>query len=98
MARVIELQSQRRVFWRGIHDGLRTVDAARAAEVSADRGFRWFRECGGVAPVTLRESSNRFLSLAEREEIACGLAAGESDACRACQLFCVGPVVDLHWR
>ena len=49
--------------------------AAKRAGVSADRGFRWFRECGGVSPVSLAEPIGRYLSLAEREEISRGLAA-----------------------
>jgi len=80
MVAVTELQHLRRAFWRGVRAGLSTVAAAQAAGVSAGRGFRWFRECGGVSPVTLTEPTDRFLSLAEREEIACGLAAGQTDA------------------
>jgi IS30 family transposase len=71
-----ELQHQRRAFWRGVRQGLPTVAAAQRAGVSADRGFRWFRECGGVAPVSLVEPVGRYLSLSEREEISRGLAAG----------------------
>lgn len=78
MARTAELQHLRRAFWRGVRAGLSTVDAARRAGVSADRGFRWFRECGGVAPVSLAEPIGRYLSLSEREEISRGLAAGMS--------------------
>jgi hypothetical protein len=37
--------------------------------------FRWFRECGGVSPVSLAEPISRNLSLSEREEISRGLAA-----------------------
>ena len=75
MVRATELQHLRRAFWRGVRDGLPTVTAAKRAGVSADRGFRWFRECGGVSPVTLAEPAGRFLSLSEREEISRGLAA-----------------------
>jgi transposase, IS30 family len=78
MVRTAELQHLRRAFWRGIRDGLATVAAAKQAGVSADRGFRWFGECGGVSPVELSDPSDRFLTLAEREEIACGLERGES--------------------
>jgi transposase, IS30 family len=80
MARTAELQHVRRAFWRGICAGLSTRAAAKRAGVSQARGFRWFRECGGVSPVDLVEPSGRYLSLPEREEIACGLAAGLSDA------------------
>ena len=75
MARTAELQHLRRGFWRGVREGLSTVAAANRAGVSADRGFRWFRECGGVSPVSLAEPIGRYLSLSEREEISRGLAA-----------------------
>ena len=75
MARTAELQHLRRGFWRAVREGLSTVEAARRAGVSADRGFRWFRECGGVSPVSLTEPIGRYLSLSEREEISRGLAA-----------------------
>ena len=78
MARTAELQHVRRVFWRAIREGLPTVAAAKQAGVSQGRGFRWFRECGGVSPVDLSEPTGRYLSLSEREEIACGLERGES--------------------
>jgi transposase, IS30 family len=76
MLRTAELQHLRRAFWRGVRDGLATVAAAKQAGVSADRGFRWFRECGGVSPIDLTEPTGRFLNLTEREEISRGLAAG----------------------
>ena len=78
MARTLELRHQRRAFWRAVRDGLSTIAAARQAGVSQDRGFRWFRECGGVSPVKLSEPSGRYLELADREEIACGLERGDS--------------------
>ena len=46
--------------------------------VGGQRGARWFREAGGVPPLEISEPSGRFLSLSEREEIACGLERGES--------------------
>jgi IS30 family transposase len=86
MARTAELQHLRRGFWRGVREGLSTVAAAKRAGVSADRGFRWFRECGGVSPVSLAEPIGRYLSLAEREEISRGLAAEMSFRAIARQL------------
>jgi transposase, IS30 family len=86
MARTAELQHLRRGFWRGVREGLSTVAAARRAGVSADRGFRWFRECGGVSPVSLAEPIGRYLSLSEREEISRGLAAEMSFRAIARQL------------
>ncbi len=74
MARTVELQQLRRAFWRGVRDGLSTVAAAQAAGVSAQVGRRWLNQGGGVSPVSLVEPAGRYLSLAEREEIAIGLA------------------------
>jgi transposase, IS30 family len=80
MASTVELQQYRRRFWRGVvRDGLSTVVAARRAGVSEQVGRRWFRECGGVAPVDLTEPKGRYLSLPEREEISRGCAAGLGD-------------------
>jgi transposase, IS30 family len=86
MARTAELQHLRRGFWQGVREGLSTVAAAKRAGVSADRGFRWFRECGGVSPVSLAEPIGRYLSLSEREEISRGLAAEMSFRAIARQL------------
>jgi transposase, IS30 family len=78
MAMTAELQHVRRAFWTSVREGLPTVAAAKRAGVSQDRGFRWFRECGGVSPVELSDPSGRYLNLTEREEIACGRERGES--------------------
>jgi transposase, IS30 family len=78
MAMTAELQHVRRAFWRSVREGLPTVAAAKRAGVSQGRGFRWFRQCGGVSPVELSEPSGRYLNLTEREEIACGRERGES--------------------
>ncbi|MGH2908354.1 MAG: IS30 family transposase [Solirubrobacteraceae bacterium] len=61
----------RRRFWVAIADGVSTKDAAGVAGVAAPVGVRWFREGGGMPPSVCRGSlSGRYLSLAEREEIA----------------------------
>ncbi len=61
-------------FWRGIAAGLSSEDAARKAGVPQDAGYRLFRKAGGMPPSIFRSSakplSGRYLSLAEREEIA----------------------------
>jgi transposase, IS30 family len=81
MASTVALRQYRREFWRGVvRDGLSTVAAARQAGVSEHVGRRWFRECGGVAPVDLTEPKGRYLSLSEREELSRGVAAGLGDA------------------
>jgi len=45
-------------------------DAAAEAGVSGPVGSRWFRQAGGMAPIVLVPLSGRYLSFAEREEIA----------------------------
>src|SRR5216117_2933389 len=37
---------------------------------SSDLGSRWFRHAGGMPPISLAPVSERYLSFAEREEIA----------------------------
>ena len=58
------------MFWQAVAAGVATVDAARLAGVSEAVGVRWFREGGGMPTVTLAPLSGRYLSFAEREEIA----------------------------
>ncbi len=65
-----------RDFWRLIAQGLRTVEAAEAVGVSEVIGVRWFRDGGGMAPMSTAEPTGRYLSLAEREEIAILRAQG----------------------
>jgi hypothetical protein len=57
-------------FWESIARGLSTDDAAFEAGVSSAVGARWFRESGGMPSLTLAPVSGRYLSFAEREEIA----------------------------
>jgi DNA-binding CsgD family transcriptional regulator len=57
-------------FWTEIARGLSSKDAARSVGVSCAVGSRWFREAGGMRPNRLGPLSARYLSLAEREEIA----------------------------
>ena len=57
-------------FWRRIAEGMGSEDAAVAVGVSGPVGSRWFRHGGGMPPISLVESSGRYLSFAEREEIA----------------------------
>jgi len=67
-------QAQR--FWVGIAKGLSSEDAALSVGVSSPVGSRWFREAGGMRPVSLAPLSGRYLSFAEREEIAIFKAKG----------------------
>ncbi len=74
-------RSERRPFWQAIADGCSSEDAAQRAGVSQAVGTRWFRECGGMPPSHLSASapppSGRYLSLAEREQIALLRARGD---------------------
>ena len=73
-------QAHRRRFWVLIAAGHASEDAAIGAGVSAPVGARWFRKSGGMPPSTLAPSlkplSGRYLSFAEREEIAIQHAHG----------------------
>src|SRR5512144_2661336 len=66
----------RQRFWKAIARGLSGEDAAAEAGVSGPVGVRWFREGGGMPSVTLAPASGRYLSFAEREEIAILRARG----------------------
>ncbi len=57
-------------FWRRIAEGMGSEDAAVAVGVSGPVGSRWFRHGGGMPPITLATPSGRYLSFAEREEVA----------------------------
>ena len=59
-----------RAFWRLIAEGAATEDAAAEVGVSTPVGSRWFRHAGGMSPISLDEPTGRYLSFAEREEIA----------------------------
>jgi IS30 family transposase len=63
-------REHRERFWVAIRDGLSSWDAALAAGVSQPVGTRWFRESGGMPPFRLAPLLGRYLSFAEREEIA----------------------------
>ena len=69
-------REERQRFWAAIARGLSSGDAAGEAGVSAAVGVRWFREGGGMPTVTQALLSGRYLSLAEREEIAIRRARG----------------------
>jgi IS30 family transposase len=61
-------------FWAAIATGGSSEDAALGAGVSPAVGARWFRRAGGMPPSHLSPSakplSGRYLTYAEREEIA----------------------------
>src|SRR5712691_3640185 len=57
-------------YWKAIARGMSSEDAAVEGGVSQAVGSRWFRQAGGMPPITFAPVSGRYLSLAEREEIA----------------------------
>src|SRR6202035_1938156 len=62
------------LFWASIAAGRSSEDAAIDAGVSPTVGGRWFRRAGGMPPLHFSQPSKplsgRYLSFAEREEIA----------------------------
>jgi len=63
-------REHRQRFWGAIAHGVSSEDAALAAGVSSAVGTRWFRESGGMPTVSATPLSPRYLSFAEREEVA----------------------------
>ena len=63
-------REDRAQFWEAIARGASSEDAAVEARVSQAVGSRWFRQAGGMPPISLAPVSGRYLSFAEREEIA----------------------------
>src|SRR5215203_287398 len=67
-------RNELRRFWTAIAAGLSTEDASAAGNIPQAVGARWFRKAGGMPPAMFGRSaklqSGRYLSLAEREEIA----------------------------
>ena len=76
----VGMREHRRRFWAFIAAGLSSEEAAMGVGVSQPVGSRWFRVSGGMAPSHLARSakplSGRYLSFAEREEIALLRAEG----------------------
>ncbi|WP_201723621.1 IS30 family transposase [Bradyrhizobium neotropicale] len=84
------LREDYRPFWTAIALGRSSGDAAVEAGVSPSVGVRWFRRAGGMPPTHLSRSSKprseRYLSFAEREEIAILRAQGHGVRAIARQL------------
>src|SRR3954462_1250819 len=76
---VAQRESRRR-FWAAIAVGRSSEAAAIEVGVSPAVGARWFREAGGMSPRIFAPSakppSERYLSFAEREELALLRARG----------------------
>ena len=73
-------REDRRRFWAAIAAGRTSEEAAVGVGVAPALGPRWFRQTGGMPPSHLASSSGplsgRYLSFADREEIAVGRAQG----------------------
>jgi IS30 family transposase len=70
-------REDRQCFWQAIAGGASSEEAGVTAGVSPAVGVRWFREHGGMAPsFVLAPLSGRYLSFAEREEVALLRARG----------------------
>jgi len=69
-------REERQRFWAAIARGVPSEDAAVAAGVSPAVGTRWFRNSGGMPSVSVAPASGRYLSFAEREELALLRARG----------------------
>jgi IS30 family transposase len=63
-------REDRQRFWRAVAAGASSEEAAAVAGVSQAVGSRWFRDGGGMPPISLAPLSGRYLSFGEREEIA----------------------------
>src|SRR5215472_14262547 len=66
----VNQRETKQAFWARIAAGAASEEAALASGVSQPVGTRWFREAGGMAPISQAPLSGRYLSFAEREEIA----------------------------
>lgn len=94
-------------YWEAISHGLSSESAAETAGVSPAVGTRWSREGGGMSTLDLVPVSGRYLSFAEREEIAI-LHAREHTARDIARRMCrspstisrdlpgAGPLADAH--
>jgi len=65
-------------FWASWQAGEFLTDASAVACTHRHRGLAWLRQAGGVRPRRGRNLQGRYLSFAEREEVALARVAGES--------------------
>src|SRR6188472_4208571 len=69
-------REERQRFLAAIADGMASDRAGLLAGVSPAVGVRWFREGGGMPSISRAPLLGRYLSFAEREEIALLKAGG----------------------
>lgn len=86
MGRLPKSAEVRGRFWEARASGATLVEAAAAAGVSRTAVRYWLQESGGLRPRPRRPRPPLRLSLAEREEISRGLAAGLTLTAIALQL------------
>jgi transposase, IS30 family len=68
-----------RRFWLSIRAGAKREQAATGVGYERTTGIRWFGQAGGVVPAYVTaQTSGRYLSVAEREEIFAGVLRGDS--------------------
>jgi IS30 family transposase len=68
-----------RQFWLLIREGVHREEGAAKLGYGRTAGQRWFSQAGGVIPgYATAQSSGRYLSLDEREEIFAGVERGDS--------------------
>jgi IS30 family transposase len=80
-------RSLRRRFWSLIRAGVPPTLAGVGIGVSRSTGTRWFAQAGGMPSLSLVPAQpGRHLSLADREAILAGLAAGDSYAAIGCSI------------
>ena len=65
-------------FWAAWQAGEFLTDAAAVAGTHRHRGLAWLRAAGGVRPRRGRNLQGRYLSFAEREDIALARSVGQS--------------------
>lgn len=70
-------RAKEREFWGEVATGKLPREAAEAVGVAQAVGQRWFRHAGGMTPYSWPSPSGRYLSFAEREEIAILNAQGQ---------------------
>jgi len=71
-------RGHKQLLWIQMSAVASSEDAAVAVGMAPAVGTRWFREAGGMPDVEFNEPSRRYLSFAEREEIALLKAKGMS--------------------
>lgn len=71
-------RDQQRAFWRLIRQGCSSREAARRVGLNSEAGKRWFRQAGGMPPLSVVEPSGRRLNIYDREQISAGMNAGKS--------------------